>query len=46
MTSVLFCQEAKALDAPRETVQELIRLHEEQFSRSSVVTWIVPASMI
>ena len=32
MTSVLFCQEAKELlDAFGETVQELIRLHEEQF---------------
>jgi tRNA splicing endonuclease len=32
MTSVLFCREAKELlDAFGETVQELIRLHEEQF---------------
>ena len=32
MTSVLFCQEAKGLlNAFGETVQELIRLHEEQF---------------
>jgi len=32
MTSVLFCQEAKELlDALGETVQDLIRLHEEQF---------------
>ena len=32
MTSVLFCQEAKELlDAFGETVQVLIKLHEEQF---------------
>jgi tRNA splicing endonuclease len=32
MTSVLFCQEAKELlDTFGETVEELIRLHEEQF---------------
>jgi len=32
MTSVLYCEEAKRLlDAFAETVQDLVRLHEEQF---------------